>query len=415
MREFRAEAKTIEDAIEQGLEELGIRRENAVWKIEQEPKSGFLGIGSKKAIVIVKEKFRNKAGGRFHKGKAGNRYGSRRDFKKNSRSRRENKDDYSHRSGRYGYEDARLPQPEEKETDSVPHYDRKERHSRRHDRVYIDEPLSQEYMDIPFIEDAAEHAKEVLMKLLTLMGVEEPQVLSSKLEEGGALVNISFTCKDPSEFTSFNGRMLQSMQFMLNTIINRKREPHLALCLDTDGYWDKRKAEMEEIIKNAVSSVKASGHVFRLDPMPAAMRKLAHTLVQEKYPEMSTYSEGEGRWRKVVVCLPADNPKKDEENEEASVHEEDLEEQQPSAEKIEENSPAENQEQQAETMIQSSNDDSAETEPNSESAEPETVSCECCEDGQNEDSKAEESACEAETAAEKECEAAEEQANKENK
>ena len=300
MKEFRAEAKTVEAAIEQGLEELGLRREQANWTVEQEPKSGFLGIGSRKAIVLVKEKFRSsKAGGRFHKGKAGSR-GNRRDFRKNSRGNRH--DDYSHRSGRYGYEDARLPKNEETDEKPMQRQEKKSYSMRRRDRVYAEEPLAQEYMNIPFIENAAEQAGEVLLKLLDLMGVEEAKVQESKLEENGALVTLSFTCKDPSEFTCDNGRMLQSLQFMLNTIINKKREPHLALRLDTDGYWEKKQEELSEVIERAAACVKASGHIYRLDPMPAAMRKLVHSIVQEKYTDIKTYSEGEGRWRKVVVA-----------------------------------------------------------------------------------------------------------------
>lgn len=331
MKEFRAEAKTVEAAIEQGLEELGLRREQANWTVEQEPKSGFLGIGSRKAIVLVKEKFRNvRAGGRFHKGKAGSR-GNRRDFRKNNRGPRH--DDYSHRAGRYGYEDARLPRNEETEEKNMPRTDKKVQHTRGRDRVYSEEPLSQEYMNIPFIENAADQAREVLLRLLALMGVEECEVQEARLEENGALVNISFTCKDPSEFICDNGRMLQSLQFMLNTIINKKREPHLALRLDTDGYWEKKQEELSEVIERAAACVKASGHIYRLDPMPAAMRKLVHSIVQEKYPDLKTYSEGEGRWRKVVVApvpaeeqsvveqTPAENKAEAENNENCSCEE----------------------------------------------------------------------------------------------
>jgi hypothetical protein len=120
---------------------------------------------------------------------------------------------------------------------------------------------------------------------------------------------------------------------MLNTIINKKREPHLALRLDTDGYWEKKQEELSEIIERAAACVKASGHIYRLDPMPAAMRKLVHSIVQEKYPDLKTYSEGEGRWRKVVVApvpaeeqsvveqTPAENKAEAENNENCSCEE----------------------------------------------------------------------------------------------
>lgn len=48
--------KTVEEAIESGLKELGIDRENADIKIVEEPKKGFLGLNSKKAEVEISPK-----------------------------------------------------------------------------------------------------------------------------------------------------------------------------------------------------------------------------------------------------------------------------------------------------------------------------------------------------------------------
>lgn len=48
--------KTIEDAVQEGLKALGLTRENAEIVVLEEPKSGFLGIGSKPAKVSVTKK-----------------------------------------------------------------------------------------------------------------------------------------------------------------------------------------------------------------------------------------------------------------------------------------------------------------------------------------------------------------------
>ncbi len=48
--------KTVEEAIEDGLKTLGIKRENAEIEVLEEPSKGFLGFNSKKAKVSVTEK-----------------------------------------------------------------------------------------------------------------------------------------------------------------------------------------------------------------------------------------------------------------------------------------------------------------------------------------------------------------------
>ena len=48
--------KTVEEAIEEGLKELGLDREQADIRVVEEPKKGFLGLNSKKAEVEVNAK-----------------------------------------------------------------------------------------------------------------------------------------------------------------------------------------------------------------------------------------------------------------------------------------------------------------------------------------------------------------------
>ena len=56
MREIKAEANTIQDAVEKGLSEIGMRRDQVEVVVVQEGARGFLGIGAKKACVILREK-----------------------------------------------------------------------------------------------------------------------------------------------------------------------------------------------------------------------------------------------------------------------------------------------------------------------------------------------------------------------
>ena len=56
MISVEATGKTIEDAIRSGLVQLGLTRDEVEVEVIAEPKSGFLGFGSKPAVVLVKAK-----------------------------------------------------------------------------------------------------------------------------------------------------------------------------------------------------------------------------------------------------------------------------------------------------------------------------------------------------------------------
>ena len=314
MRETKTEAKTIQDAVEKGLAEMGLRRDQVEVVVVSEGTRGFLGIGAKKACVILREK--HWPGGRGDEPRESR--GPRRDGRgprRDSRGGGPRRDSRSsapssapRRPGRYGYEDARLPPPEQAREERPAREERAYRDERpsredRHhrvERIYKEEPLGAEYIAMQQDADPVEHAKSALLKMLSLMGMQAT-VTEARLEQAENLLFIRFDCPDSAAFTDENGRGLQSLQFVLNSIVSRKREPHLALRLDTGGYWDSKEKEIAARVEEAVNDVRATNRPNRLDPMPASMRKIVHNLIKTKYPDMETASEGEGRWRKVVI------------------------------------------------------------------------------------------------------------------
>ncbi len=54
MREIERNAPTVEEAVEAALAELGVSEQEAIVQVVQEPRSGFLGVGSQAAIVRVR-------------------------------------------------------------------------------------------------------------------------------------------------------------------------------------------------------------------------------------------------------------------------------------------------------------------------------------------------------------------------
>ena len=320
MRETKTEAKTIQDAVEKGLAEMGLRRDQVEVVVVSEGTKGFLGFGSKKACVILREKHwpggrggeesRDRGPRRDGRGprRDGRGGGPRRDGRSSGPSRDSRPASAApRRPGRYGYEDARLPPPEESRGErgsSEGQYSEGRRPSRedrpRVERAYKEEPLGADYIAMQPAQDPVEHAKTALVKMLSLMGMQAT-VTEARLEQAENLLFIRFDCADSAVFTEDNGRGLQSLQFVLNSIVSRKREPHLALRLDTGGYWDSKEKEISTRVEEAVTDVRNTGRPNRLDPMPASMRKIVHNLIKTKYPDMETASEGEGRWRKVVI------------------------------------------------------------------------------------------------------------------
>jgi len=289
MKETKVEAKTIQDAVEIGLIELGLRRDQVEVVVVSEGTKGFLGLGAKKACVMLREK--KWTGGGHHEERD-----TRRERPSSGRGRNDGpRRDGGPRRDRY---DAR-PRPARPPQDR-PYTERRPDagYARRPDAVYQDISLAMEAVQAP--EDPMEHAKLALTTTLKLMGLEA-SITDARHDAAEGIISMKFDSPDATVFTAENARGLQSLQFLINSIINKNRKNRISVRIDTADYWNKKEEELALKMEAVVKDVIGTARPYRLEPMSAPLRKFVHSLIKAKYPEVETLSEGEGKWRKVVI------------------------------------------------------------------------------------------------------------------
>ena len=314
MKEIKAEANTIQDAVEKGLSEIGMRRDQVEVVVVHEGTRGFLGIGAKKACVILREKkwtgtgaqqeddsrrrpsYGNSEPRRSRGGRGGGRY------ERGGERRPDARANYAARGNR---DAAPSPQfqtaPEARDrSESRPFARSAMARPPAADLVFKEESLPESVTSFKAPEDPLEHSKLALIKTLELLGMPAT-IADASYNQAEALVSLRFDCAQTQFFTAENGLALQALQFLVNSMLNKNRQPRLALRVDTGDYWKNKETEIAKRVEQAVNEVKTSSQPCRLEPMPAPMRKLIHNLVKSSYPEMETMSEGEGQWRKVVI------------------------------------------------------------------------------------------------------------------
>ena len=285
MKETKVEAKTIQDAVEIGLMELGLRRDQVEVAVLNEGSKGFLGIGAKKACVQLREK-KWTGGGHY------DRHHSRGE-RSSGRGRGEGGRRRDRYEGRSRAERNSHPRPSGEKRPG-------HGHEKRPDAVYQNVSLAMEAMP-PGPEDPVEHAKTAFTTIIKLMGLEASVTDAKRGPEEKGIVSLRFDSPDSALFTQDNARGLQSLQSLLNSIVNRNRKDRCTVRLDTADYWARKEEELASKVETAVKEVIATARPHRLEPMSAPLRKYVHNLIQTKYPGVETLSEGEGKWRKVVI------------------------------------------------------------------------------------------------------------------
>ena len=98
------------------------------------------------------------------------------------------------------------------------------------------------------------------------------------------------------------GQTLDSLQYLVSLLVNKKRESYVRVKLDTENYRERRKETLETLAKNIASKVKRTKRPVSLEPMNPYERRVIHAVLQnDKY--VLTRSEGEEPYRHVVVFL----------------------------------------------------------------------------------------------------------------
>lgn len=98
------------------------------------------------------------------------------------------------------------------------------------------------------------------------------------------------------------GQTLDSIQYLLNLIVNRGNASYLSVTLDTENYRQRRKDTLEALSFNLAKKVKATKKSVRLEPMNPYERRIIHSVLQGD-KAIATHSEGDEPFRNVVITL----------------------------------------------------------------------------------------------------------------
>ena len=115
-------------------------------------------------------------------------------------------------------------------------------------------------------------------------------------------VDVDLVGDDMGVLIGKRGQTLDSLQYLVSLVVNKKSDKYLRVKLDTENYRERRKETLENLAKNIAFKVKRTKRPVSLEPMNPYERRVIHSALQnDKY--VATRSEGEEPYRKVVVYL----------------------------------------------------------------------------------------------------------------
>lgn len=242
IREYTAQAATLEDAIDAALEALGVQQDAVDYEVLGESESrGLFGIGGSKS-VRVKVTLKPDAIGEA--------------------------DDE-------GVDD---------DTAEVGH-------------LASDSDSSSDLTDEQ-IDEIADTAGEVVRHIVGLLGVEEFDIEEYEGDEGELILdlvgaNLAFVI-------GRHGRTLDALQTAVSAIVTKKTGFHYPITVDIEGYKHRRRQRVVEIATRAADRALSQNRSVPLKPMTPAERRMVHVSLRG-VAGVTTASEGAGDYRHVVV------------------------------------------------------------------------------------------------------------------
>ncbi len=122
------------------------------------------------------------------------------------------------------------------------------------------------------------------------------------IEAQGDSIYISLATEESSCLIGKHGRSLDSLQFMVNMLVNKRYSGSKLkkIVIDISGYRKRRKKIIEELCEKVSEKVIKSGRVQTLNTMSPYERRLVH-ITLEANPEIYTESLGDGVYKRVRV------------------------------------------------------------------------------------------------------------------
>lgn len=271
-------AKTLDDAITDALVELGVTSDQLDYIVIEKGSAGFLGIGMKQAVIKARRKQEEPV--ETAEPEAVAEEPVKEESVKEEPAKEEKRDNRKKKNRKSSHHKDHREQEEHRE--AAPAKEKKE--------VEL----------APVEEVTMETCRKFVQDVLEAMHMEDVQVTASVDEEGALAINMDG--KDMGILIGKRGQTLDSLQYLTNRVANKMQSGYVRVKLDTEDYRRRRKETLENLAKNIASKVKRTRRTVALEPMNPYERRIIHSALQAD-PAVTTHSEGEEPYRRVVVTL----------------------------------------------------------------------------------------------------------------
>lgn len=258
MFEFESSGKTINDAIEKGLKELNLNKDDVDIKILQNARL----FKKAKILLVVEDEIANKNETIIN---IKNIKALEEKIKKEEQIIKQQKEEI-----------AKKEALEQVSTD------------------VIAENKNKNFDEIDFVNIAKNFVKGIVVKA--------DLVAEVTAQENEDYIQININGEKVGKLIGKNGNTMASIQFLTNILLNNISRKTKRVFLDIDNYKKRKEKSLEELAHRLAKRIEETGRSMELEPMNSFERRVIHNIIAN-YPDLKSFSEGEEPRRHLIISL----------------------------------------------------------------------------------------------------------------
>ena len=158
------------------------------------------------------------------------------------------------------------------------------------------------------VDDPIEHAENILRDMMRIMGVDAaitsrpPETPMDSLDHAAAVLEVNPThAEDDLGFLiGERGQYLAALQYIVNLILSQTFSGGKPITVDVHQYKRRREESLNALARQMADEARRTREAVDLEPMPPAERRIIHIALADE-ADVVTESAGQGDARRVTV------------------------------------------------------------------------------------------------------------------
>ncbi len=143
--------------------------------------------------------------------------------------------------------------------------------------------------------------ESVISKLLYQMGMQaQVSAHYGEARDDRHPIMVDIRGQDLGVLIGHRGETLNAFQYVASLMVGKETQQYIQLIVDVEGHRDRRERQLRQLARRMAEQVIKTGRKLTLEPMPAAERRVIHMELRD-HPAVTTQSIGEEPHRKITI------------------------------------------------------------------------------------------------------------------